>query len=412
MSESIHPYNETTLLLKQHDGIDHNSYYEDTTITAILPLSESTVEGIHDILAPMFAEESSLTAVVLLIPIQVESLVDTVINGIKSSYVDIEVRTWSSQMNEQEAILDAVWHVGADYVLVLDKLALSGLDIEAQDRLLVHPFVSDLPDGPCGGMISDSNTTCFAPSIEPQRAAFVLPPFLAPVALLRNYSVYHHEAVSGGWPSFGEWTASIHDGVGGFVRGYDDAGQNGCIARCIANNVTVSDELLLSQASSDVTKQIQTYTRVQHFNVVIILPTLKDLETFSPTICRMTKNGADTHILLLSNWNGSDEDHNGAFPWLHDQLIQRGCRLPFSSLHSSSNEYANVEAAAYWLSLVVASDTFIIYGDGGDKFKLFETEAEKTRASGVTLIKLPVLDLLHADWIGSLDAHELRSTCD
>ena len=398
------------------DDTEHESlFYGDLSITAVLPITQGSVEQIQETLEPLFAEESSLANVILLVPPKLRSLVENVLNGIDSALSDIEISPWSDNMDEYEAILEAFSRVQSDYALVMDHTALKGLDIETQDRLLVHPYFVDLPEGPCGGLLSLTNSTCLIPSAEPQEASFILPPFLSPTTLLKNFTEHSRKLGLKGWPSFGEWTAGIH-ATAGIVRGPGDSTISGCIARCAASNLTVDEEYMQLQ------RELEDYSATgsilasqsNHPNVVIVLPTIHDLESFSPAACKMFQGDTDIHILILSSSNEPDNEtpHTGTYPWLHDQRIYHGCRLSFSSLHSSANEHANAEAASYWLSFTVTIDSIIIYGISGADYRIFDAELDKATRNRATLIKLPVDDVNFTDWMGSLEFAELKRKLD
>ncbi|KAH8116272.1 hypothetical protein DFH11DRAFT_1852900 [Phellopilus nigrolimitatus] len=330
------------------------------------------------------------------------------------TFLDISVVIWAEGFDEGATVLGAAAQAVTEYTLIMGSEGLGDLDEDSRDQLLSHPLLMDLPTGFCGGRFTkvQSHTICVSPLPETQSASFLVPPFVLSSSLTRgfNASVGHNPNF---WSEFGR-TLIHQDGIGAVVQETEKSTDKvWCQAQCQRFGLVVDGTAPECSTVTDAdAPEDQTTHSASSSSLAIILPALSDLESFSPAVCGLIRNGYDAHVLILSHNLDHDTSRDGSFPWLHDQLISNVCEISYSALHSSSNDYANAEAVRFWLKSANELMSVIIYGTYDTMHAsttALEIELERQSGLGTTIIKIPQDDLLYCDWIGSLSLTELRS---
>ncbi|THH10740.1 hypothetical protein EW145_g1127 [Phellinidium pouzarii] len=392
------------------------SSFDSGSLTAILPVTRKSVDRIQQIVEPLMSEQSHVSAITIVCPLELVSILDMVLHrGHMDVFLDISVFIWSEGLSEGAAVLGAASDLVTEYSLIMDSGGLSSLDEDSKDKLVSHPFLLDLPTGFCGGQLNEvsNHATCVLPHSEPQSASFLVPPFVIPSQLVRGFNSSTAQD-SHFWRDFGK--TFIHkDGVGAFIQETEkSAAKIWCQTQCQKTGLAI-DGLNLEHCSTiientDAAENWVFDTALS--SLAVILPALKDLDNFSPAVCGLIQRGYDVNVLILSYSLDQTILHDSSFPWLQDHLISSVCEISYSALHPSLNDYANAEAVRFWLQSANESMSVIVYGAPGishARLSAFEVELERQGMLGATIIKIPQDDLRFCDWIGSLSLAELRS---
>ncbi|KAL5531513.1 hypothetical protein ACEPAG_4390 [Sanghuangporus baumii] len=396
-------------------GASDLPFLDSGSITAVFPVTENALDEVVEVIELLTSDESAVSAITIVCP-------ESIIPGLRArllgrhqdTFLDMSVAIWPEGLSEGPAVMNAASSVSTEYALVIDSAGLGHLHDDSREHLLSHPLLLDLPTGFCGGNSTnvERRPFCVVPSSEPQSVSFLFPPFIIPSLLIRGFNA---TAVSDAdfWPSLGNALAPA-SGVGALIPDSDaNSDDDWCHSLCKGYNLILNDSSRNqcitppdSEGSSD-----HGPDPSQSSSLAIILPTLGDLETFSSVTCRLSENGYNTHVLILSR----DPEHassESSFPWLHDHFISSICNISYSALHTSSNDFANAEAVKFWLDSANETMSVILYGSGGlgHASELpFTAVLESQSAIGVSVVQIPQIDLPYCDWLGSLSLQEIRN---
>ena len=390
-------------------------YYDAGTVTAIIPVTVTSVKRLRKLLQPLLSDESSVSAITLIYSPEVSEHVDIVIRDEKlKSLLDISSIIRMDSRDEGLDIISAACQSLTEYVLIMDEDGLSGLHEETQSGMLSH-LLADIPMGYCGGnfRLQNSVSSCLLPLVEPQSASFLLPPFVVPTALIRGFNT-SSTLESNFWENFGR-SLVRNEGVGVSIQeSRHNSDRVWCFTQCQKSGV-ITDDSFLGQCEAEAglnTSPGQQLKPENSTSLAIILPNRNDLNKFSSVACRLLQSGYNTHVLILSHDSDHIPSHDSSFPWLHEQLTSNVCKLSYSILHTSSNNFANTEAVDYWIKTANESMSVIIIGKK-DIYQYsqdpFNAVLKRYAALGTTVIEIPQQDLPYCDWIGSLTLAELRS---
>lgn len=372
------------------------------TVTAVLPVTIGNIGNLHNITQPLISEDSSVAAIIFVCHAELLSALNAIYLGESAtSFLDISVSIWPEGFQEDKAVISAATGTRTDYILLLSSSGMVGLDSKMQMRLLSHPVLLDLPVGVCGVVDNEGRASrCVSPTAEPQPVSFLVPPMVLPAAILKGYNATADTSYNP-WKELANALTSDNN-IGGYVQQGDSHISSWCSIHCesIKGSLSVSQGIHSTSA---------TETSFVSSSIAIILPTVQNLEDFSNAACRLLRNGIRMHVLILSHNAHHFSQRNSSYPWLHDNLISRRCQIPYSALHESHNEFANAEAASYWLDASKVSHSSILIGISSKQLSALDVDLERRRMGGTTIIKIPIHDLPFTDWIGSLTEMELSS---
>ncbi|KAI5124197.1 hypothetical protein M0805_005048 [Coniferiporia weirii] len=391
--------------------------FDSDSLTAILPVTKYSTDRIQHIIATLVSEQSHVSAIGLVCSLEALPSVDAAIRGGQlDAFLDVSVSIWPEGLGEGAAVMGAAAEGTTEYTLIMDSEGLEKLDEGSQEHLLSQPFLLDLPTGFCGGRLTEApnRAVCILPHSESQTASFLVPPFVLPSYLFRGFnSSAGHDTDF--WSDFGRIFIGT-DGAGAFVQETEkNSDISWCRKQCQKMGLVLDNQALddcpTTTTNDSETPDDRKADPNHSTSLAVILPTLDDLGHFSSAVCRFIQQGYETHVLILSYGPHRTVSRDSPFPWLHDQLVSGVCEIPFSALHSSLNDYANAEAAGFWLQSAGVPMSVVVYGTTGTPFtstSAFEVELGRQSLLGTTVIKIPRDDLPFCDWIGTLSLTELR----
>lgn len=393
-------------------------FLESGSVAAILPVTETTLPSLRQILDPLLQDHSSISEVTLLCRLELFPPISKMLrDGRLDMDVDIQVVVWPSDLGEGQATIRAVSSLTSEYVLVLESNGLSALHEEARDLFVTQPFLLDMPTGLCGAsFLQESNhTLCVKPFADPKPVSFALPPFFMPTSSLKGFNTSVDGEINF-WMQLGR--GLLHaDGIGAFIRRSDKSHDRvWCHDLCQKLSIS-TEEPALQQCPSiqdDATQSDDRSNLANSTTIAIIMPTLGDLNQISSTICAFIHKGLNLRVLVLSEAAVPSSTHEKPFPWIQDHFISGDCELLFSTLHLSSNSYANAEAVDFWLGSQNETASVIVYvHEVQERFNsaasMISQAIDMHREKGVTVIKIPQNDLSSCDWMGTLSIAELHS---
>ncbi|OCB85462.1 hypothetical protein A7U60_g7471 [Sanghuangporus baumii] len=396
-------------------GASDLPFLDSGSITAVFPVTENSLDEVHEIIELLTSDESSVSAIAIVCPESITPVLHASLLGRhQDTFMDMSVALWPEGLSEGPALMNVASSVSTEYALVVDSAGLGHLHDDSREHLLSHPLLLDLPTGFCGGNSTnvERRLFCVVPSSGPQPVSFLFPPFIIPSLLIRGFNA---TVVSDTdfWPSLGNALAQATGTRALIPESDDDSNGDWCRSLCKKYNLILdgsSRDQCTTPPDSEGTSDHRTDPS-QSSSLAIILPILSDLEAFASVACRLSENGYTTHVLILSH----DQDHassESSFPWLHDHLISSICNISYSALHTSSNDFANAEAVKFWLDSANELMSVILYGSGGlgHVSELpFTAVLERQSAIGISVVQIPQVDLPYCDWLGSLSLQELRN---
>ena len=384
-------------------------------------------------------------------------------------YQDIFVRVASEDnptqlagRNPVESIDQALVHVAAhantDWVMILDTYGLSNVPLSVVTLLYHPPNFLDLPFGPRGVLLSTPSVpTCISStntdrigSSPPIPAAYLVPPFTVPTRLL-------HEAESsmdlrsglGVWAHLGQrmFTMPITDPrtgliqetghLGAVVVGADvglKSGESGWCTRALAqvtSNGSSNPPTFEGQSrtpNSQMSRPIggngpnltpylyssfkNSQNPLTSGTIIVLLLDIPDLLAFAPTLCRMSRIGHVTRVLVY----GRHTSHPDRF--LNEGVdVPAGCHIHFDTLAPQSRDSGQERHGSLdgWLSdhgrasdVVIAMATDLLTKLAIDLAIVAGVRGPPGRDEPVT-IWIPRSDLGYMEWTGMLTIGEWRS---
>ena len=408
--------------LGPHPELDFKSttelvdFLESGSVSAVLPVTEATLPTLRRTLDPLLQDHSSISEITLLCPLELFPPISKMLrDGRLDMDVEIHVDVWPSGMDEGQATMRAASGLVSEYVLVLDSGGLSALHEEARDLFVTQPFLLDMPTGLCGASLvqASNHALCVKPFTDPKPVSFTLPPFFMPTSSLKGFNFSASDETNFWW-QLGR--GLLHaDGVGAFIRKSDKSHDRvWCHELCQRLSIS-TEEPAQQQCAAGQGDTLESDSRMNLANsttIAMVMPSMEDLNQFSSTICAFAQKDLTPHVLVLSDDAVPSSMHEKPFPWIQDRFVSSFCELSISTLHLSSNSYANAEAVDFWLDSTNETASVLVYGmDAGlsSKVSMITQVIDTQRERGVTVIKIPQSDLSFCYWMGTLSLTELRS---
>jgi hypothetical protein len=368
-------------------------------LTAILPTTSHSLHHLHaSLISLLHAVPEIIVACPEALFAETRRAVRVVVSNVsvQHHHAEIAVRSWAAGLDQSVGVVSVTSHVSTEHLLILDEAGLSDLDTHTRNTLL-SSRPPTLPTGPRGILLlqgnNDVNITCLTPSDKPQRASYLLPPFVTPTALFSRLA--RDKRMFGGWAAIGK--AMIADAradkVGGIVLGPGEDPATWCAA---------AGGNLPGRGS-------QTYKGI----FAVLLPTVLELGNFSLLGCRLLANGYSVRVLLYREvgtlYEDDDDDSGGRTFGFPDGR----CRLDYDvALPSPSSRDAMAEDAVFleWLETWEEDPDVVLALKEQDwvtsslAFLLGKAGLWKK-----TLVRIPRVDLAYAEWMGSLTLSEWSS---
>ena len=390
-------------------------FLESGSIAVILPVTEGSLPYLRQKLDPILQDHSSISEVSLLAPLTLFPPISKMLrDGRLDMDIEISVAVWPDGLDEGPATIGTVSSLTSEYVLVLGSGGLADLHEESRDLFVTQPFLLDIPTGLCGASFQhgSNHALCVRPFTDTKPVSFVLPPFYMQTTLLRSFNISTEGPNF--WIELGKHLVQ-KDGIGAFIRKSDKSSDRvWCHELCEKFNIS-TEELTQQQCSANQDDTAQSTSKsslIDSYAIAMIIPTLDDLRQFSPTACSFARNGYSLNILVFSNDATHATSHDSPFPWIQDHFISGSCELLYSTIHLSSNAFANAEAVDFWLKSSNETASVIVYGvDDYSKGKaeMIAHTVDEQADNGVTIIKIPQVALPFCSWMGTLSLVELRS---
>ncbi|KAF8552243.1 hypothetical protein OG21DRAFT_1374599, partial [Imleria badia] len=345
------------------------------SLTVVLPVIQSTLADLDELLAPFLAPTTILYEVAIVCP---QSLVSDTHRKLRTVLSDghpkVSLYPWSGLSHHHQASLQVIARVKTQWVLLLDEHAFK--QVPACDRAyLVHPRPVHLPVGPRG---FSPNWSRLTPSDRIQPAAFLVPPFVAPTSLLASAPLTSPSLV---WPALGDYIAkSTRGSFGGIVIGSDILDRAACDPRTEFDPGEGPDSLTLA-----------SFTISPRGFFVLAFPRKQDLWNFIPATCKLRHQG---YTVLAYLYDTIDETELSGVVNCTVPYFQRSKEIP---------------SLSDWLNVLGSVPDIVIALDHQDLVSsTFSLILEQPPFLNTTLIRLPRRELPYTEWIGTLTLHELR----
>jgi len=365
---------------------------EDHSLTVVLPVIQSTLASLDQLLAPFLVSTSILFEVAIVCPRALVSdthrKLHSVVWNATHGHPKVSLYPWSGHMHHHQASLDVITRVKTRWILLLDEHGFEQV-AECDRTYLLHPRAVHLPVGPRGFTGSSHNWSQLEPSDRIQPAAFLVPPFVAPSILLASAPLTSHPSLV--WPVLGTYIAKSTLGLfGGIVIGTDILDRVACNPRT-EFNTTLPDEK--SHDDSDSRTLADPGSLPKGF-FVLVFPCKQDLRNFIPATCKLHHQG---YTVLAYLYDTIDE---AGFSGV---VVERNCTVPYFQRSKVAPGLSD------WLNSLGSVPDVVIGLDHQDLFSsTFSLILEQPPFLNTTLIRLPRRELPYTEWIGTLTLHELR----
>lgn len=343
-------------------------FVEDQSLTVVLPVIHSTLPRLDHLLAPFLVSTTIIYEVAIVCP---QTLVSdahrklrTVLSNATLGHPKVSLYPWSGLVHHHQASLDVIARVKTQWILLLDERAFNQV-AECDRAYLVHPRAAHLPVGPRGF----AGSSQLSRSDRAQPAAFLVPPFVAPSALLASAPLASPPSV---WPALGTYIAkSTLGSFGGIILG-----------TCSPMTESGPDE----ESGDD---DLAPISPKGFF--ILAFPRKEDLKNFIPATCKLRHQG---YTVLAYLYDSIDE------PGVVDE---RNCTVPY--VHRSKE----APSLSDWLPSLGSVPDIVIGLDHQDLVSsTFALMLQQPPFLNTTLIRLPRSELPYTEWIGTLTLYQLR----
>ncbi|TFY56031.1 hypothetical protein EVG20_g9093 [Dentipellis fragilis] len=388
-------------------------------LSAVMTVTHETAGDLELILSTVQQESPGLVEVAIVCPQVILSSVRQALQKTISSFptgahLELSLHTWTSNMDEAEALISTASRLATGWILIIDHHHLRGLG--AEERLkLFRPWSVSFPLGPRGFReVAPEDKLCLPPSDSPQVASFLVPPFVLPAYVLNGDGISSQKS----WPSLGSRIAeSRPDSVGGVVLAITPG--SGPVHNWCDTQHNDAQHILARHHSSDSNYHQRFFgsslnpspTKKDRGTFALVLPTVDDMLYFSTASCRLLSRGNRIHILLYAEeqeelgTESFDIEIGVAF---EDGVISTdSCDLRYQV--SSVTDVAIDFIITSWLDSLPHPPDIIIGATDEEKLTTYSFQGLKQKKHFYpTLIQLPRADLPYSDWMGVLSVEEWR----
>ncbi|KAJ7245153.1 hypothetical protein B0H12DRAFT_1127983 [Mycena haematopus] len=349
------------------------------SLTAVLPVTSSSVLTLRDTLSPFLNPPSCVSKVLVVCPesllAQARLAVRLAVRAALESdhHPDVSLYPWNG--DPIAAVLHAATQRSTEWMLVLDDNGLSALSDRTREMLLC-PVAADIPTGPRGVMGAPGNLSCAPPSAELRPASYLLPPFSLPTSLVQE--IYED------WSDLGDAVSrSRKDRHGAIIRGFGDPDPNWC-------NIPQYHRALHADIADPSVPFPNNHSRINGGLFVFLLPDIKDLRALLQLVCQLQESGNSLRVLLYS------EPHALLGMW---ETYNSNCRVQYDATRTTRR---HIYPAIYeWLDQLEQEADVI--------FTVDEPATQPVRSERAAIVRLPRDDLPYAYWMGSLSLTEWKN---
>ncbi|KZT10097.1 uncharacterized protein LAESUDRAFT_756294 [Laetiporus sulphureus 93-53] len=282
------------------------------SLTAVLPVVPSSLGSLETQLRTLLEYSRYLSDILITYPAALQSqirrsMLSVLASGGHSAHVEMSLSTWPSGTDEATAVFHVAQQAATTHVLLLGSDGLETFDDRTKEiLLLLEPFSTMMPLGP-RGLIGNA---CVTPSETPQKADYLLPPFLLPTSLL---PLEYFPAYT--WKTLGERMSQTQPGLaGGLVVGSSNSSSAGCsqTVTSISEEVLPDIPMLADDYSLQPVESLGTtilndtcvaeYDRIPLSGTfMLLLDSTADLRSFSSAACRLQTDGHEITTVVRSS---------------------------------------------------------------------------------------------------------------
>lgn len=380
--------------------------------TVVLPVILPTVAGLRRTILDISLAFSSPSDLILVATPALQVTIRDIVRLVLLSedgldHLDISIYTWPTELEEPLAVLSAARTVSSDWLAILSSPGLSQLDdnhkaILSSDSLPRIP----IPVGVVGEGFEDGEPICVESTEVPRPVEFLYPPFLTPSSLVPSLDLIGGPS-SNVWKSLGAYVSSTRsDGMGGILAGLR---QPPSLSLC-ASQVVLHDDLdpptnqnqpLREQDSADDSIEPTNSSDTAAF----IAPTLQELRSLYPAICRLQEANYSVHALVGAQ--DPDLQVGNSTPSLH--LEPSFCSINVSVIPESLSVDDASLMLLEWFDEVPSLDAVISPNRPHTLLTAFNLILNEYPHKTKLNLRIPPEDLPYSDWIGTLSLVELQS---
>jgi hypothetical protein len=392
------------------------------SVTAILPVSSRSLRRLESSLGSFADAPQGLRDVIIACPDSILPETRRVVRSILTNsrndpHHELSIWPWQNGTDEVVGMMLAALQATTEYVLFLEESGLSGLDFPTK-HLLLHPHSTSIPFGPRGVLIQYQRSTCLTPSKYPQAASYLLPPFVIPATLFR--SIGPDARFLDGWFGLGSLISNTRsDAAGGMVIGSRNELAEWCSISRERNTLTRDENLVCPDGIYQKPKTLQngSYHAVTS-NILhphgaifaILFPSFRDLGLFSHVACKLHGKGHTVRILLY------DEIDNVSSKANPEPFALSECRLHYDT--ATEDDFLSISDTVRREDLLIADwmdtwdddpDVLIALADQDALTSSLEFTLQEIGLGEITMVRIPRVDLVYSDWMGSLSHNEWSS---
>lgn len=341
-----------------------------SSLTAVLPVTAESIENFGERLASLYHADSCLYEILVESPqflaLRIKEAVDVLVRKIpRHNPPVVSIHLYGSARHVD--FRHYANKVTTDWALVLDEHGLHGVDGPTRHRLL-NPMALSMPFGICGV----TNGTCVSSSNSPRRVSYLLPPFVTQTAQLRNGECI--DSLSG--PVTVEKPCAV-------ILPRLSPSTMRC--SCLNHTVNVERQRSLVLTTSRDLVASPSYGPAQF---AILVPTLHDLQSLSPLLCRLQSKGFDVTSLVYA-----DEGQS------YGNLRLIDCSLLYHIILGHDNE-EKLRRLIQKVHVLQKMADVVIVPKGEFPLSL------NTQRRGQTIIELPRGEFRYSQWMSSLTLQE------
>ncbi|KAF7308712.1 Succinate dehydrogenase [ubiquinone] iron-sulfur subunit, mitochondrial [Mycena chlorophos] len=342
------------------------------SLTAIVPVTRSSLPSFKDTLATLTGPSTCVTKVLVTCP---EPLLAETRHAIQRAVrvasndqqPDITLHpspaSSSSVFGTVSTLLETT-----DRVLVLDEDGFEGLSQRTRQSLLC-PAAGNIPVGPRG--VVSANHSCAIPSIQPQKAVYLLPPFTIPASLVEP---------ADSWAAVGHVVSrSLGNKLGGLIQSFGDVDSRHCGRQLSSLDQWQTPRPPFAEMYAPSNGELGVF--------VFLLPSRNIMNLILPMICAMHETGHEVKVMLYSEVRASSAVWGSST-----------CYLQYESFGERNEEAVMLHRMQDWMEQQDQRADVV--------FALNELPRLAAWNDGTTLIRIPREDLQFSHWMGTLSLRE------
>ena len=406
-------YSPPNFILELRDAPEIDAH----SLTAILPVTLESLPALEDIISPLLSPSTRLREILVVCPDAILSQTRRILRKVvvaEETFIhpDISLRPWIGDVDQSTGVMRIASHVSTEWILLLHETGLQQVNSHTRDMLLIPKAVT-VPVGPRGVIFSPNNISCVISSQRPQRASYLIPPFVIPSFLVHEFPQSHTRGV---WASLGERISQLRpDALGGIVMASVDSELDLSSSLRQAETSPPHEITSFGPTANEIVESTCVAETDGHSGVFALLfPTLKDLHLFSPVACRLQDNGHIIRVILYDEPAGHEYAAESPVHWEERTIISGRCLLKYNVLSVDTTLPINLRRGnpflSEWLDTLESQPDVVLAMTEQDSLVADLALIFKQRKfPDSTLIHISQRDLPYCAWMSSLSLSEWRS---